>query len=76
MCSNHWGTGSVVFGDKTFDELAWGTFDNNDDIDSVWGFNAASSTKVSECFQLFVLKTHLTLILLHDIAVKVCACIL
>ncbi|CAI9786499.1 unnamed protein product [Fraxinus pennsylvanica] len=25
---------------RSFDEPAWGTFDNNDDIDSVWGFNA------------------------------------
>ncbi|KAL3617723.1 hypothetical protein CASFOL_038044 [Castilleja foliolosa] len=25
---------------RSFDEPAWGNFDNNDDIDSVWGFNA------------------------------------
>ncbi|KAL2232119.1 UNVERIFIED_CONTAM: hypothetical protein Sindi_1391900 [Sesamum indicum] len=25
---------------RSFDESAWGNFDNNDDIDSVWGFNA------------------------------------
>lgn len=34
-------------GDKSYDEPAWGTFDANDDIDSVWGFNAGGSTKVS-----------------------------
>ncbi|KAL2538077.1 Calcium-binding EF hand family protein [Forsythia ovata] len=28
---------------RSFDEPAWGTFDNNDDIDSVWGFNAKDS---------------------------------
>ncbi|CAN6688290.1 unnamed protein product [Malus baccata var. baccata] len=32
-------------GDKGFDEPAWGTFDTNDDVDSVWGFNAVSTTK-------------------------------
>lgn len=26
-----------------FDEPGWGTFDNNDDVDSVWGFNAKVS---------------------------------
>lgn len=31
--------------DKIFDEPNWGTFDTNDDIDSVWGFNASSITK-------------------------------
>ncbi|GER37367.1 calcium-binding EF hand family protein [Striga asiatica] len=25
---------------RSFDEPSWGSFDNNDDIDSVWGFNA------------------------------------
>ncbi|KAL0440482.1 UNVERIFIED_CONTAM: EH domain-containing protein 2 [Sesamum latifolium] len=25
---------------RSFDESAWGNFDNNDDVDSVWGFNA------------------------------------
>lgn len=34
-------------GDKSYDEPAWGTFDMNDDIDSVWGFNAGGSSKVS-----------------------------
>ncbi|XP_008235807.1 PREDICTED: epidermal growth factor receptor substrate 15-like 1 [Prunus mume] len=42
--SDHGGPGSV-FGDKNFDEPAWGTFDTNDDVDSVWGFNAVSTTK-------------------------------
>ncbi|CAL9022999.1 unnamed protein product [Prunus brigantina] len=42
--SDHGGPGSV-FGDKNFDEPAWGTFDTNDDVDSLWGFNAVSTTK-------------------------------
>ncbi|XP_068323868.1 uncharacterized protein [Pyrus communis] len=32
-------------GNKGLDEPAWGTFDTNDDVDSVWGFNAVSTTK-------------------------------
>ncbi|KAL3514876.1 hypothetical protein ACH5RR_027593 [Cinchona calisaya] len=28
---------------RGFDESAWGTFDNNDDVDSVWGFSAKDS---------------------------------
>ncbi|XP_050363615.1 uncharacterized protein LOC126782417 [Argentina anserina] len=43
--SDHGGAGSVFSGDKSFDESAWGTFDANDDVDSVWGFNAVSTTK-------------------------------
>ncbi|KAL0560898.1 hypothetical protein IC582_001315 [Cucumis melo] len=43
--SDHGGAGSVFSGDKSYDEPAWGTFDANDDIDSVWGFNAGGSTK-------------------------------
>ncbi|KAB2602553.1 epidermal growth factor receptor substrate 15-like 1 [Pyrus ussuriensis x Pyrus communis] len=42
---DHGGAGSVFSGDKGFDEPAWGTFDTNDDVDSVWGFNAVSTTK-------------------------------
>lgn len=30
----------VFSGHRSFDESTWGAFDNNDDIDSVWGFNA------------------------------------
>lgn len=37
--SDHEAAGSVLSGDRTFDEPAWGTFDTNDDVDSVWGFN-------------------------------------
>lgn len=29
-----------------FDEPGWGTFDNNDDVDSVWGFNAKVSRQI------------------------------
>ncbi|KAG4952754.1 hypothetical protein GYH30_038582 [Glycine max] len=43
--SDHGGVKSVFSGDKIFDEPNWGTFDTNDDIDSVWGFNASSFTK-------------------------------
>ncbi|XP_059634536.1 uncharacterized protein LOC132276912 [Cornus florida] len=28
---------------RSFDEPSWGTFDNNDDIDSVWGFNGVGT---------------------------------
>ncbi|RXH97797.1 hypothetical protein DVH24_010122, partial [Malus domestica] len=42
---DHAGAGSMFSGDKGSDEPAWGTFDNNDDVDSVWGFNAVSTTK-------------------------------
>jgi len=45
----------VFSGDKNFDEPNWGTFDANDDIDSVWGFNANSTTK--EVCQFSHLKT-------------------
>lgn len=31
---------------RNFDDQGWGTFDNNDDVDSVWGFNN-DTTKVS-----------------------------
>lgn len=43
--SDHDGVKSVFSGDKFFDEPNWGTFDTNDDIDSLWGFNANSITK-------------------------------
>ncbi|KAM4089592.1 hypothetical protein ACB094_07G165100 [Castanea mollissima] len=39
------GVGSMFSGDKSFDESAWGTFDANDDVDSVWGFNPIKTTK-------------------------------
>ena len=55
LCSGHGGAGSLFSGDKSFDEPAWGTFDTNDDLDSVWGFNAVSTTKVSEDVLLFCL---------------------
>ncbi|MCH81312.1 actin cytoskeleton-regulatory complex protein PAN1-like, partial [Trifolium medium] len=28
---------------RSFDESTWGAFDNNDDVDSVWGFNTKDS---------------------------------
>lgn len=51
--SNHEVTESVFSGDKSFDEPAWGTFDN-DDVDSVWGFNAVGSSKVTRFFTLAI----------------------
>ncbi|CAN6544824.1 unnamed protein product [Malus baccata var. baccata] len=42
---DHAGAGSMFSGDKGSDGAAWGTFDTNDDVDSVWGFNAVSTTK-------------------------------
>lgn len=29
----------LICGNRSFDESTWGAFDNNDDVDSVWGFN-------------------------------------
>ncbi|WJX65149.1 hypothetical protein P8452_49841 [Trifolium repens] len=43
--SDHDGEKSVFSEDRVFDEPNWGTFDTNDDMDSVWGFNASSITK-------------------------------
>lgn len=50
LCSDHGGAGSFFSGDKSFDEPAWGTFDTNDDLDSLWGFNSVSTTRVSGQF--------------------------
>ncbi|KAI4367013.1 hypothetical protein MLD38_022800 [Melastoma candidum] len=41
--SDHEATASVHSGDRTSDEPAWGTSEN-DDLDSVWGFNATASS--------------------------------
>ena len=38
-----------IYGNRSFDESTWGAFDNNDDVDSVWGFNP-NHTKVSQSF--------------------------
>ncbi|RDX99916.1 EH domain-containing protein 2, partial [Mucuna pruriens] len=37
----HFGKGSEADAEthRSFDESTWGAFDNNDDVDSVWGFN-------------------------------------
>ncbi|KAK7352165.1 hypothetical protein VNO80_17583 [Phaseolus coccineus] len=44
----HFGKGSEADAEthRSFDESTWGAFDNNDDMDSVWGFN--SKTKDSD----------------------------
>ncbi|KAM0946949.1 putative EH domain, EF-hand domain, EF-hand domain pair, EF-Hand 1, calcium-binding protein [Dioscorea sansibarensis] len=45
--SEHLGAESTVSGDKFFDEPSWGaTFDANDDVDSVWGFNSATTKDI------------------------------
>ncbi|KAL3505505.1 hypothetical protein ACH5RR_035346 [Cinchona calisaya] len=36
-----------------FDESAWGTFDNNDDVDSVWGFGAKNSNHENHAEKYF-----------------------
>ena len=36
---------------RSFDDQGWGTFDNNDDVDSVWGNN--DTVKVSSFFYIF-----------------------
>lgn len=56
LYSDHGGDGSVFSGDKSFDEPPWGTFDTNDDVDSVWGFNPVSTSKV--CKFLLIGKFH------------------
>lgn len=37
---------SIFFDHRSFDEPNWGDFDNNDDVDSVWGFSAKASSYV------------------------------
>jgi len=54
LCSDHGGTGSLFSGDKSFDEPPWGTYDTNDDVDSVWGFNAISTSKVCKFYTIFI----------------------
>ncbi|KAJ0969056.1 hypothetical protein J5N97_021933 [Dioscorea zingiberensis] len=45
--SEHLGAESTVSGDKFFDEPSWGaTFDSNDDVDSVWGFNSTNTKDI------------------------------
>ncbi|XAR61528.1 hypothetical protein NMG60_11015979 [Bertholletia excelsa] len=39
---NHFKKSPEVDDHRSFDESGWGTFDNNDDIDSVWGFNSGT----------------------------------
>ena len=42
---------SLIYGNRSFDESTWGAFDNNDDVDSVWGFN--TKTKVTHAIRNF-----------------------
>nr|GEU50408.1 epidermal growth factor receptor substrate 15-like 1 [Tanacetum cinerariifolium] len=37
---NHFGKSFDADTERGFDDQGWGTFDNNDDVDSVWGFNS------------------------------------
>lgn len=50
--SDHGGDGSIFSVDKSFDEPTWGTFDTNDDVDSVWGFNTVSTSKVCQFYTM------------------------
>lgn len=43
---------------RSFDESTWGAFDTQDDTDSVWGFNPAS-TKVSLIYPSQNIRSHL-----------------
>ncbi|XP_071701186.1 uncharacterized protein [Rutidosis leptorrhynchoides] len=36
---SHFGKSFNADSERNFDDQGWGTFDNNDDVDSVWGFN-------------------------------------
>ncbi|KAI3797193.1 hypothetical protein L1987_32447 [Smallanthus sonchifolius] len=36
---SHFGKNIDAETERSFDDQGWGTFDNNDDVDSVWGFN-------------------------------------
>jgi hypothetical protein len=38
-----------IYVDRSFDESTWGAFDDNDDVDSVWGFKPTHS-KVNQNF--------------------------
>ncbi|KAG8369287.1 hypothetical protein BUALT_Bualt15G0135700 [Buddleja alternifolia] len=65
---NHFGKSSDGDAEthRNFDESAWGNFDNNDDIDSVWGFNtkASSPSCMLACIMFMGLKCLLTLCIL------------
>ncbi|KAF4370495.1 hypothetical protein G4B88_005216 [Cannabis sativa] len=41
----HYGKGSEADAEthRSFDESTWGAFDNNDDVDSIWGFDASKT---------------------------------
>lgn len=43
----------LIYGNRSFDESTWGAFDNNDDVDSVWGFNTVKVTRVLISFQFY-----------------------
>ena len=53
LCSDG-GAGSVLSGDKGFDEPAWGTFDINDDVDSVWDMKPIRTTKVCKFYAMLL----------------------
>ncbi|XP_042508818.1 actin cytoskeleton-regulatory complex protein pan1-like isoform X2 [Macadamia integrifolia] len=46
--NDHGGAESILSGDKIFDEPTWGTFDTNDDTDSVWGFNTSHTKDLDQ----------------------------
>nr|XP_043631734.1 actin cytoskeleton-regulatory complex protein pan1 [Erigeron canadensis] len=40
---SHFGNSFDADTERNFDDQGWGTFDNNDDVDSVWGFNSETT---------------------------------
>ncbi|KAF5207708.1 Calcium-binding ef hand family protein [Thalictrum thalictroides] len=62
---DHGAAESTISGEKSFDEPTWGTFDTNDDTESVWGFNPMSTKETdrdsffgSNDFGLDPIRTH------------------
>lgn len=50
-CPVFWEFLSCILLCRSFDEPTWGTFDNNDDTDSVWGFSSMNA-KVRRPFEI------------------------
>ncbi|PHT54799.1 hypothetical protein CQW23_03285 [Capsicum baccatum] len=44
--SEQWEAESVFFGDKSFDESCWGTFDTDHDADAAWDISAAAMKRI------------------------------
>jgi len=65
----------VFSGDKSFDEPNWGTFDTNDDIDSVWAFNANNTTKEVCQFSHLKVLSWLNYFLFQNMRFQFCICV-